>query len=420
MRKVNILILALSLFSSSSSYAFASNNEIPNFTNSTIHFVSAFAALLFILFLIRGGYYYIISSGNAERLISAKRTILNASIGLLIIIASTFISSYLQSTFNSNFNTHTGNSIILPKIQESTSSSGISQALNDAISGFLQVLIQSATKPTIDGIIGFLSSTPSLIQNQTIFHFWLIMVGIADSLFVLVIVLLGLQIMSSESLGFGEVNIRSVMPKLMISFIGIHCSIFILQWFIDLCNILSTTLVNITGGIDHAWIIDAFSSGAISIGSEPIITLIFLLLFLILSIILLLFYISRLIIIGLIAVLSPLIFLIWPIPRFSDFAEITLKSYLVTIFTVFIHLVIIELASAMLTVPGENVHDNTFISVLIGVGLLFLLIKTPSVMMQFIFYTKGVNIMKSFANQVINVASSRRSVGTELVKHNVV
>jgi hypothetical protein len=128
-------------------------------------------------------------------------------------------------------------------------------------------------------------------------------------------------------------------------------------------------------------------------------------LFVILAVVLLLFYISRLIIIALGAVLSPLIFLLWAIPKFADYAEISAKTYITSVFSIFVHVVLIQLASAFLAVPGQT-GTNSLLSILVGIGLLFTLLKTPSIMMQLVMYSGGRQIFRKLGGQIMNVVAS--------------
>jgi hypothetical protein len=53
-----------------------------------INILLAFAGIIAVVFLIIGGYQYIVSAGNAESAEAAKKTIQNAVIGIIIIILS--------------------------------------------------------------------------------------------------------------------------------------------------------------------------------------------------------------------------------------------------------------------------------------------------------------------------------------------
>src|SRR5690606_29418423 len=109
---------------------------------------------------------------------------------------------------------------------------------------------------------------------------------------------------------------------------------------------LVNVVLNSTGGLNQAWIANAFDPAHLSLNQVAFITLIFMILFVILSVVLLLFYITRLITIALGAVLAPLVFLLWSLPKFSDFAEISAKTYVTNIFSIFIHVVVIQLATS--------------------------------------------------------------------------
>ena len=256
----------------------------------------------------------------------------------------------------------------------------------------------------MDGILGYLTTTPTLLGNDVVRNYWLISVGIADSLFILVVALMGLQIMSASTFGFEEVKIRELLPKLGLTFLGINLSLFLADYAIITCNTLVKVLLDSTGGLNHAWIVNAFNPSAVISGTTPLIILIFMVLFLIVSIVLLFMYISRLIFISLGAVLSPFIFLLSALPKFSDFAFIAVKTYLVSVFIVFVHVVIIQLASSFLTLPGHS--ENSLISIAVGIGLFITLLKTPNLMMQMVMYTSNSSSFKKLGNQIINVMTT--------------
>lgn len=409
MKLLTILASVIAIFFVNPAAAFAaSNSEVASFTSNTLNVFFVFASLVATLFLIKGGYEYITSSGKPDSVEHAKLTIRNALLGLILVLGAAVISSVLNNSFTTPSSSFSQTQINLKPIVPTTPSNGLTQVLLDAIAGFMQNIVQSATKPITDGIISFLTTTPSLVSNSVIFNFWLIILGITDSLFAIVIALLGFHLMSASTFGFEEMEFKKLLPRIGLAFLGANTSIFIADWIIGVCNVLVTALLHATGGLTKAWVLTAFNPALITSAGSTILTLIFMLLFVILSIVLLLFYISRLIIIALGAVLSPLIFLLWITPKFNDLAEISIKSYMVTVFSVFIHLVIIQLASAFLAVPGQQ-GTNSLISILIGIGLLFTLLKTPSIMMEFIYFNSGRSILRHVGKQLINVISTSKA-----------
>jgi hypothetical protein len=397
----------------------ASNTEVAHFTQQTLNTLIVLASLTSAVFLLKGALMYIASSGKPESLESAKNTIRNALIGLVLVISAGVLSSLLSQAFTTPTIGTTASQIQLKPIEPVKPANGVTKVLLDAIAAFLQNIIQSATKPLTDGIIGFLTTTPSLISNSVIFNFWLIILGITDSLFALVIALLGFQFMSSSSFGFEEIELKQLLPRIGLAFLLANTSLFLAEWVTVASNTLVNALLSGTGGLTSAWVLNTIDPTKLSSAEPVLITLIFMLLFVILSVVLLLFYIMRLITLALGAVLSPLIFLLWSLPKFSDFAEISIKTYLVTIFTVFVHVVIIQLASAFLTLPGQS-GTNSLISILTAVGLFFMLLKTPSFMMQMMFYNTGRGVIKKMGAQIMNVISSQKQNSSQQAVREVV
>jgi len=404
---VTSILLAIFFVSAQPAVA-AANNEVAAFTTSTLNGFFIIASLAATFFIVKGGFTYITSSGKPDELEHAKHTIRNAVIGLVLVLGASVISSVLNNTFSTPTSGFTTDQIKMSPIVPTTPSNGLTQVLLDAIGGFLQNIIQSATKPLIDGIIGFLTTTPTLSNNSVVFNFWLIILGITDSLFAIIIALLGFHFMSASTFGFEEMELKQLLPRIGLAFLGANSSIFLADFIITSCNVLIQALLHATGGIGNAWILNAFNPASIATNSTNLITLIFMLLFVILAVVLLLFYISRLIVIALGAVLSPLIFLLWITPKFSDFAEISIKTYITMVFSVFVQLVIIQLASAFLLIPGQQ-GTNSLISILIGVGLFLTLLKTPGIMMQFVFYNSGRGLMKKMGGQIMNVIATSRT-----------
>ncbi len=403
-------LIVLSLLVPHVTFAATANPEIADFTSSALNTLTLLASLVSTFFLVKGGYLYITSSGKPDSLEIAKKTIRNALIGLVLVLSANTLVSLLNGAFTTPSIPVDATALNLRPLEPVTPSGGLAQVLIDAIASLLQNIIQSATKPITDSIISFLTITPALATNSVIFNFWLIIVGITDSLFALLIAILGFQFMSASTFGFEELELRQLLPRIGLAFLGANTSIFVIDWVVKLANALISALLHATGGLNQLWLANAFNPATLSVDQIALITLIFMILFVILAVVLLLFYITRLITIALGAVLSPLIFLVWALPKFSDFAEISAKTYLVNIFSIFIHVVIIQLAASFLTIPGQT-GTNGLISILVGIGLLLTLLKTQSFMIQLMFYNSGRAMIKRVAGQMMNVMASKESQG---------
>ncbi len=396
--------IVFSLFFVHPVLAVTTSSEITQYTSDTLSIITLISSVLAAFFLIKGGYLYLTSTGKPETIIQAKKTIKNAIVGLVIVLAAGVIISLFRGALNAPTTAGSGPAVSIAAIESVKPTGGLTQVLIDAVSGFMQNIVESATKPIVDGIVSFLTTTPSLLSNQVVFNFWLVILGITDSLFVLIVALLGLHFMSASTFGYDDVELSQLLPKIGAAFLGANVSLFLADYAIITVNALVKTVLNSTGGLNHAWIVDAINPATLITGTTPLITLIFLILFLIISIVLLLMYISRLIMISLGAVLSPLICLLWIVPKFSDFAEIAAKSYVVTVFMVFVHVVIIQLASAFLALPNNS--GNSLISIAVAIGLFLTLLKVPSLMMQMVFYSSSSGTFRRLGHQIINVMST--------------
>jgi type IV secretory pathway TrbL component len=131
--------------------------------------------------------------------------------------------------------------------------------------------------------------------------------------------------------------------------------------------------------------------------------------FVICSIVLLVYYVMRLVTLYLGAVLAPLVSLIWLIPGFRDFAETAFKTYLTTIFVLFVHVVILQLSASlftgMATASGDNVVPDTLIAMVTGIATIIMLLRAQSVMMQFSYVSMGSRNLKKLGGQFMNGVS---------------
>ena len=405
--KIILSLLAFSLiFIGVSSPVLAmSANDVANFSSQAIQFLVGVAVVVSTLFVIRAGYMYISSTGNPEAVERAKKALKNSLLGLVIVLSAAVISSFLISSFNQTHPTTVTDHINISDVSTNKPQDGIAQAIIDAITGFLREIVSSATKPLVDGVINFLSTTPLVSQNSVIFDFWLVTLGIADSLFVIFIALLGFHVMGAETFGFEELPLRNLLPRIGIAFLGANTSIFLIDAVIQSANAMVGTLISLTGGLDKVWIFSSVNLSSFISGQTPLITLIFWGVFEILVVLLLLFYISRIIIIAVGTSLAPFVFLIWSIPKLAPISEILAKTFLMTIYIVFVHVVIIQLASAVLASPSQA-SSNSILSVLIGIGLLITLLKTPPLLMQVVFFSSSATAFRSVGSQIVNVMSA--------------
>ena len=340
---------------------------------------STIGSAVAILFIIIGGFHYITSSGNATKLARAKKIILNAIIGLVILISGMFLSNLLISSYGQVGSTKANNQIpLLANIKPKNPSSGIVSIIIKTIAGVFGSIIETIGSPFIKSISYFTSGTTLGANNKAVYDLWLTSVGIADGLLFLVIVLLGFRIMSFSVFGFTEVSIRQLLPQIGLVFILINSSIYLIDFVIQISNIMIKAISN-SNVINSFWNILRLVVGQSSIYSLAV--LVIMLIFIILSVILIIYYLLRIVTIYLGIILAPIIILLFLIPGLKDLALSATKKYISTIFVLFIHVVIIELAASLMAgmIAANNGLPDPLMSILLGLATLVTLLKTQGV-----------------------------------------
>jgi hypothetical protein len=376
-----------------------------DYVTPTIHVLAALASLACVFFIINAGYLYMTSSGKPEQMDHAKHVLKNAVLGLVIVLAAATLVSILSNAYGSP---HDVNNATLPSLQAvkpNDVGNGLIDILIKAVTGFLNNIIQAVAAPFLGALDYFTKSTPLMADNQSVFNFWLAMVGIGDVLFIVILALLGFHVMSASTFGFDEIEFKHLLPRVGLVFLVMNTSIFFIDGVIELSNALITAVTKVSG-TSSVW--DALTEVVKQAGGQGLAALLMMMAFVILSVILLVYYVGRLVTLYIGAVLSPLIALVWLIPGFRDFAETAIKTYLTTIFVLFVHVVILQLAASLLTgmapSSGNDVPD-TLMAIVVGFATILALLKTQGIMMQFSYVSMGSRNMRKLGGQFINGVS---------------
>ncbi|HSX07756.1 MAG TPA: type IV secretion system protein [Candidatus Saccharimonadales bacterium] len=369
--------LSLTLFANAS----AASNAMRSFLDPVIVTLCVIASLACTFFLVTGGIQYMTSKGNPDNLEHAKRTLKNALIGLVLVIAAATLTAILSHAYGSSAGTMADKFPTLTPIQQSSSTS-FWDVVTKAIIHVLENIVNSIGEPFVKALSYFTNSTPLMGDNSNVFNLWLALVGIADALFALVIALLGFHVMSFSSFGFDELDIKQILPQLALVFLLMNTSIFAIDAVIGLSNGMIHALQS---GFPCTSIWDTLSditkkSSGLGLGG-----LLVMIAFLILTVMLLVYYVGRLITLYIGAVLSPIILLLYLIPAFKDFAINALKMYLMVIFVLFVQVVIMQLASSIFSgmLQGDNSgQPNTLMALIVGLATVLALLKTQGVMQE--------------------------------------
>ncbi len=385
--------------------ATAASNVMRSFVTPVVGTLIGIASIAVVFFLVNGGIQFMTSSGNPEKLEHAKKVIRNAIIGLVLVIAAGTLTAILSHAYSGAGPVATEKLPQLVSIQQPPAANGLVEAMINAVMGFLKAVIESAAKPFLDALSFFTSSTPSMADNSSVFNLWLTVVGIADALFVLAVALLGFHVMSFATFGLEEIEFKHLLPKIALVFLLVNTSIFAIDAVIAVSNAMIGA-VNAGASSKSVWeSLSAVVSQPDTIGLAGLLVMVA---FVVLSVILIVYYVLRLVTLYIGAVLSPIVFLLWLLPGFKDFAETTARTYFSTIFVLFIHVVILQLAASLVGGIALATPDHALeplMSMIVGIATIMALLKTQSILMQLSFVSLGPKTAAVLGGQLSNAIS---------------
>lgn len=380
-------------------------NAMHSFVDPVIGTLCAMASIVCVFFLVLGGYQYMTSAHNPEHLAHAKRVLRNALIGLVIVLAAGTMTAILNHAYGSTGGSAASTMPKMVTIQPQHTSNALVDVLIKAITGLLQNIIQSIAAPFMKALGTFTSGTPLMAANSSVFSIWLAVVGITDALFVLVVALLGFHVMSYATFGLEEIEFKHLLPKIGAVFLLFNTSIFAIDGVISLSNAMIHAINSAFPSTSVWYTLSAIAKGS---GGLGIAALLIMVVFLVLSIILLVYYVGRLVTLYLGAVLAPLLCLLWLIPSFKDFVETAIKVYLATIFVLFIHVVILQLASSIFSgmsqlSPAQK--PDPVMALIVGLATVIALLKTQGVLMQLSYVSVGPRTARQLGGQFVNAVA---------------
>jgi hypothetical protein len=383
--------------------ASAATQSIQSYLKPVLTTLAVLAALIAVIVVIYSGYMYATHGGNASRLERAKRVFRNAAIGLLIIGTAASVTGMLHHAYSTPAKT-SGTSI--PQIEEikpADTGSGWSTILIDAITGFLSNIAQSLASPLLDQLQKLTRATPLMHEEAGVVKIYAVTVAIAGSLFTLVLVLLGFKVMTGEFLGLDEIELSSVIPQIISVYLVMVLSIFAIDAIIGLSNAI---IAAIYAGLPGTDIWSTLTSSMARLSGLPLASLILFIVFIIFAGMLLVYYVARWITLFLGAVMAPFVVLIWLLPGFRDFANNLIRTYLMVIFVLVVHVVILMLGGVLLGLQnsGPTGVPNPLMAIIIGIATLLLLLKTQGVLVQMSLVSSGMNNSRKLGTQFANGA----------------
>lgn len=340
------------------------------------------AGLACTFFLVNGGIRYMTSSGNPEKLEQAKKILKNALIGLVLVLGAATLTAILSHAYSTSGATPTEQFPTLQPIEPADDGTNFFDVIIKAVVSFLRHIVQSVGEPFLNALGYFINRTPLMAENASVFNLWLAIVAIADVLFILVVILVGFKVMSTATFGLDEIEMKHLLPQAVLIFLLVNTSIFAIDAVISLSNGMIHAIQSGFPSTDVWGVLAQITKESTEMGVAGLLVMIA---FLVLAVMLLVYYVLRLVTLYIGAILSPLVLLLWLLPGFKDFAITALKTYLTTIFVLFVHVVILLLAASILggVVDGEtNGQPNTLMALIVGLATVVALLKTQGVMQE--------------------------------------
>lgn len=388
----------------------AASNSMQSFVVPLLSVLDGIGGLVAVLGIMYSAYLFMTSSGDAGRLQHAKRMLRNAVIGLVIVLAATAGTAILHHAYTTPA-PGTGSSLpTISEVKPQSSSGGWSTILIDALTGFFTDIVTSLASPILNGLAKFTQSTPLMASQTQIFNMWLVLLGIANVLFTLVVALLGFRVMSAEMFGLGDIELRTMLPQIGLIYLVMNVSIFAIDLVISLSNAIISAIYAGFPGTD-IW--KALIATAVHASGLPLATLLVFVAFTALAFMLLCFYFERLIILCLGAALSPIVILLWLLPGFRDFVNNLIRTYLVVVFVLLVHVVILMIGAAFLNseLLGPTATPNPFADMLVGFAVISTLLATQRFMVQMAIISSGANSARKLGKQF---ASGYRYTGDKV------
>ncbi len=411
--------------------ATTASNAMRDYVTPAVATLCVLASLACVFFLVYGGIRYSTSAGSPENLQQAKKVIKNALIGLVLVLAAGTLTAILSHAYAGGGAVGTEQFPTLQPIEPKDNGFNLFDVVINAIVSVLRNIVQSIGEPFVNALGYFTNSTPLMGSNDSVLRLWAAMVGITDVLFILVIVLIGFQVMSAAALGFEEIELKQLLPQLAFIFLLINTSIYAIDAIIALSNAMIYALQS---GFVSTSVWDVLADITKKSSDMGLAGLLIMVAFLVLSVMLLVYYVLRLVGLYLGAILAPIVVLLWLLPAFKDFAMTALKTYLVAIFVLFVHVVILLLAASIFV--GINAGDtigqpNSLMALIVGLATVTALLKAQGMMNQLVSaasgpkaarelgtsFMRGVSYMTRTARTTKNFTQGTYKTGMKVNKH---
>src|SRR6266508_4157276 len=249
-----------------------------------------------------------------------------------------------------------------------------------AIDDWFRGLVEDALTPALDLIGRTILSTPQLAGQERVGELWLMSLGIADALLVLVLLCAGAVLMTHETLQ-SRYALKDALPRIAFAAVAANASLAVSGQLIEVANALSGGFLS--GGVDPAeaslrlkqFAVAAVASGGIFLVLVGLVCAVF-------AVILLLLYIVRAALVVLLVCAAPLFLLAHALPQTDGLARLWWRGMAAALGVQVAQAFVLATAVRVFFSPdGRGVlglgASGSLIDLLVVLCLLWLLVKIP-------------------------------------------
>ena len=249
-----------------------------------------------------------------------------------------------------------------------------------AIDDWFRGLVEDALNPALDLIGRTILSTPQLAGQERVGELWLMSLGIADALLVLVLLCAGAVLMTHETLQ-SRYALKDALPRIAFAAVAANASLAVSGQLIEVANALSGGFLS--GGVDPAeaslrlkqFAVAAVASGGIFLVLVGLVCAVF-------AVILLLLYIVRAALVVLLVCAAPLFLLAHALPQTDGLARLWWRGMAAALGVQVAQAFVLATAVRVFFSPdGRGVlglgASGSLIDLLVVLCLLWLLVKIP-------------------------------------------
>ncbi|HEY8108912.1 MAG TPA: hypothetical protein VIF43_02805 [Patescibacteria group bacterium] len=247
-------------------------------------------------------------------------------------------------------------------VQTSTNQSSlIDRAASDPFSQALEKMAEIITSliGSVTSAVEWALDAGTLMDNQGVADVWMVVRDLVNVLFILV--LSTMAFMSILRLEPQKYNIRSLLPLLVFSVIGVNFSFLFASIMANTAAVLSQPFLERSHDFiqQAAGVGSGYSDGLVDGFGEAVVLLLASLIILVALIILLFFLVVRIIVIWVLAILSPVVFLFLVLPLTRGESRNLLKNWIQWVYMAPIAMLLLFAGSLMLrsTLEGSDTGD---------------------------------------------------------------